>query len=42
MTSQSQFEGMDPALGRMHEQTFNIALSIPFIIRPATDMIAQT
>ena len=27
MTSQSPFEGMDPALGRMHEQTFNIALA---------------
>ena len=27
MTSQSQFEGMDPVLGRMHEQTFNIALA---------------
>ena len=42
MTSQSHFEGMDPVLGRMHEQTFNIALAIPFIIRPATDMIGQT
>ena len=27
MTSQSQFEGMEPVLGQMHEQTFNIALA---------------
>ena len=27
MTNQPQFEGMEPALGRMHEQTFNIALA---------------
>jgi len=27
MTSQSHLEGMDPVLGRMHEQTFNIALA---------------
>ena len=43
MTSQSPFEGMDPVLGRMHEQTFNIALGQdPFIIRPANGKIAPT
>ena len=29
MTNQPQFEGMEPALGRMREQTFNIALTQP-------------
>ena len=27
MTNQPQFQGMEPALGQMHEQTFNIALA---------------
>ena len=34
MTSQSHFAGMDPALGRMHEQTFNIALACPLSYPP--------
>ncbi len=34
MTNQPQFEGMDPVLGRMHEQTFNIALASPLYYPP--------
>ena len=34
MTSQSRLEGMDPVLGRMHEQTFNIAPANPLYYPP--------